>query len=69
MSKWPKLWARRFYDPGGRELARSRARWDPISARRRRVADTIAGAPEPPVGIAPVVASQERAAREPARDE
>ena len=62
-------WARRFYDPGGRKLARSRARWERISARRRRVADAIAGAPEGPVGIAPVVASQERAAREPSRDE
>ena len=39
-------WARRFYDPDGHKLARSRARWERIRARRRRVTDAIAGAPE-----------------------
>jgi hypothetical protein len=38
-------WARRFYDPRGRKMARARARWARIEARRRRLSDTIAGAP------------------------
>lgn len=38
-------WARRFYAPDGRRMARARARWTRIEARRRRVADTVAGAP------------------------
>ncbi|MBV9338451.1 MAG: hypothetical protein JO262_19655 [Solirubrobacterales bacterium] len=46
------VWARRRYDPGGRKMARARARWNRIEARRRRVTDTIAGAPEAPaVGV------------------
>jgi hypothetical protein len=40
-------WARRFYSPAGRRLARSEARWKRIKDRRRRVNDLIAGAPEP----------------------
>lgn len=40
-------WARRFYPPNSRRLARARARWGRIEARRRRVADAIAGAQEP----------------------
>ncbi len=39
-------WARRFYAPDGRKLARSKRRWKRISARRRRLSDAIAGAPE-----------------------
>ncbi len=42
------VWARRRYDPGGRKLARAQARWQRIEARRRRVTDAIAGAPEAP---------------------
>jgi hypothetical protein len=43
------LWARRRYDPAGKKMARSVARWQRIKARRRRVADAIAGAPGVPV--------------------
>jgi len=39
-------WARRFYDPSGRRLARSEARWARLEARRRRLSDMIAGAPQ-----------------------
>jgi hypothetical protein len=47
-------WARRFYAPDGRQLARSKARWQRIEDRRRRVSDVIAGAPgEPAVGQVP----------------
>jgi hypothetical protein len=42
-------WARRLYDPDGHRMARSRARWTRITARRRRIADAIAGAPGAPV--------------------
>jgi hypothetical protein len=42
-------WARRFYKPGGRKLARSEARFDRIRARRRCLADAVAGAPGVPV--------------------
>lgn len=38
-------WARRRYGEGGRKLARSRARWARIEARRRRIADVVVGAP------------------------
>ncbi len=37
-------WARRQYDRS--KLARAQARWERIQARRQRVADAIAGAPE-----------------------
>jgi hypothetical protein len=43
-------WARRFYKPSGRKLARAQARWRRIAARRQRVRNAIAGAPEPPAG-------------------
>jgi len=39
-------WARRLYSPEGRKMARSRMRWARISARRRRVQELVAGAPE-----------------------
>lgn len=43
------IWARRFYSPESSKLARSRARYARIRARRRRLADAVAGAPELPV--------------------
>jgi hypothetical protein len=39
-------WARRFYAPDGRELARSKARYAKIAARRQRLGDAIGGAPD-----------------------
>jgi hypothetical protein len=42
-------WARRFYKPGGRKLAKSEARWARTAARRQRVRNAVAGAPEPAV--------------------
>jgi hypothetical protein len=41
-------WARRFYKPDGRKRAKSEARWARIAARRQRVRNAIAGAPEAP---------------------
>jgi hypothetical protein len=41
-------WARRRYDPAGRKMARSQARWRRIEERRRWVGDAIAGAPGAP---------------------
>ena len=41
-------WARRFYDAGGRKLARSEVRFERARARRRRLADAIAGSPSVP---------------------
>ena len=41
-------WARRLYDPSGRKLTRAQARWTRIEARRRRVSNAVAGAPESP---------------------
>ena len=41
-------WARWWYHPGSRRLARSEARWQRIKARRTRIADALAGAPEVP---------------------
>lgn len=41
-------WARRFYGADGRKLARSQARFERTKARRRRLADTIAGSPSVP---------------------
>jgi hypothetical protein len=38
-------WARRFYDPKGRKFARAQTRWTGIETRRRRLSDTVAGAP------------------------
>jgi len=62
-------WARRFYDPNGRKLARSRARWERMSARRRRFSDAIAGAPEAPRGIGTAAAPQQEAAGAPLSEE
>ncbi|MFZ0040925.1 MAG: hypothetical protein WAK93_06450 [Solirubrobacteraceae bacterium] len=44
-------WARWRYDPDGRQMQRSKARWRRIQARRRRVANAIAGAPSVPVAV------------------
>jgi hypothetical protein len=44
-------WARRRYGPSGAKLERSKTRWRRIQARRRRVGNAIAGAPEAPVAI------------------
>jgi hypothetical protein len=44
-------WARRFYAPDSRKLARAEARWKRIGTRRRRMSDAVAGAPEAPVLI------------------
>ena len=44
-------WARRFYAPGSHKLERAQARWERIDARRLRMADAIAGAPEIPVAV------------------
>jgi hypothetical protein len=41
-------WARRFYAADGRKLARSQARFEQAQARRRRLADAIAGPPSVP---------------------
>jgi hypothetical protein len=38
-------WARRRYPPEGEKMARSRARFERIHARRRRLLDAIGGAP------------------------
>jgi hypothetical protein len=53
-------WARRRYGPDSHKLARSQERWRRIEARRRWVANAIAGAPgvpaavtQPPVPAAP----------------
>jgi hypothetical protein len=53
------LWARRFYKPGSRRLARSEARWHRIDARRRWLSDAIAGAPEVSPAIEPAVRKEE----------
>ncbi|MBV9424256.1 MAG: hypothetical protein JOZ98_15190 [Solirubrobacterales bacterium] len=64
------VWARRRYDPGGRKLARAQARWKRNEARRRRVIDAIAGAPETPAAaVDPVPAGHERTADELGSDE
>lgn len=39
-------WARRRYPPGSHKRARAQARWERIRARRLRLSDAIAGAPE-----------------------
>jgi hypothetical protein len=63
-------WARRRYDPTGRKMARAQARWQRTAARRRRVADGIAGAPSPPAESATRItpestpAAQQKASRE-----
>lgn len=52
-------WANRLYDPHGRKLARSQARWQRIAQRRRRLADAIAGAPGSPVATEPQLGSDQ----------
>ena len=60
-------WARRFYAPDSGKLARSRTRWDRIHARRRRVQELVAGAPEvPPTPDSP---GSDGARNEPVRHE
>src|SRR5207302_7366011 len=48
-------WARRFYRPGSKRLARSQARWTRIESRREFLEDAIAGTPseEPATDAAP----------------
>ena len=59
------IWARRRYDPDGRKLARAQARWKRIEARRRRVTDAIAGAPEAPaVAVDPMPGGHQSTADE-----
>ena len=41
-------WARWRYPAGSKKLERSKARWERIEARRRRISDAIAGAPATP---------------------
>ena len=43
-------WARRFYKPNGRKRAKSETRWARTAARRQRIRNAIAGAPEPSAG-------------------
>jgi hypothetical protein len=52
-------WARRFYKPDGGKLPRAQARWERMEARRRRLSDAIAGAPEPSPAIQPVILGEE----------
>jgi len=42
-------WARRRYPADGRKMARSRARFERVRSRRRRVLNAIGGAPSPPI--------------------
>ena len=53
-----------FYDPDGRKMARSRARFERIQRRRRRMRDAVAGAPEQEIGTDAAVAMQEPPSRE-----
>jgi hypothetical protein len=62
------FWAERFYKPGGRKRARAEARWERIDARRRRLYDAIAGAPEARTALAPALPKEE-VARESLRDD
>jgi hypothetical protein len=57
-------WARRFYDPDGHKMARSRTRFERIRRRRRRMRDAVAGAPEQDTGTDPAVAMEEPPSRE-----
>ncbi len=61
-------WARRFYDLDGRKLARSSARFERIEARRRRVADAIAGAPDGATEPQAAGAIQEKTSQETVRE-
>ncbi len=62
------VWARRFYKPEGRKLARARVRWERIQARRRRLTDAIAGAPTPAAALESALAGKE-VSSEPVSDE
>jgi hypothetical protein len=62
-------WARRRYAPGGRKMARATARWAGIEARRRRLADTVAGAPGAAVTTDPTATSDEVGGGHPVRDQ
>jgi hypothetical protein len=44
-------WARRWYGPDSKRRRRSEARWVRIKARRKRISDLIAGAPETQVAV------------------
>jgi hypothetical protein len=44
-------WARRWYGPDSKRRKRSEARWARIKARRKRISEFIAGAPETPVAV------------------
>jgi hypothetical protein len=44
-------WARWWYPPESKRRRRSEARWERIKARRKRVSNLIAGAPETQVAI------------------
>lgn len=44
-------WARRFYRPGSKKLARAERRWLRINARRKRVTDAILGPPGTPTVV------------------
>jgi hypothetical protein len=50
-------WARRFYAPSGRRFARAQSRWTRIGARRQRLSDAIAGAPDASVSVDPGLGS------------
>jgi hypothetical protein len=49
-------WGRRRYAADGRKLARSQERWRRIEARRRWIANTVAGAPGVPVAVDAAIA-------------
>ena len=61
-------WARRFYKPGSHKLARSEARWERSTQRRRRLADAIAGAPGWPLAAQPEPQPDEVVDRDQVRD-
>jgi hypothetical protein len=48
LAKPSSPWARRRYGPDSRKRARAEARWARIEARRRRMSDALAGAPDTP---------------------
>jgi hypothetical protein len=45
------FWARRWYGSGSKRRRRSEARWQRVQARRKRISEFIAGAPEGQVAI------------------
>jgi hypothetical protein len=62
------MWAKRFYDPNGRRMARSRSRWKRIGERRRWLSNTIAGSPSLPAKTDDELAADHRPESEPVRD-